>query len=77
MFRRSNRVINLIDEQGIRTFEVQEGCMNITSHDSILQALKCRVNRYKCKGKLQSKDDQLLAWALDKTGTIDTLQFCL
>jgi hypothetical protein len=48
--------------------------MNITSHDSVLRALKCHANCYKCKGKLQSKDDWLLAWALDKTGTINTLQ---
>jgi hypothetical protein len=75
MFRRSNRVIELFDEQGMRTCKVQEGRMNITSHDSDLKALECRANHYKCKGNLQSKDDWLLAWALDETGTIDTLQF--
>ncbi len=49
--------------------------MNITSHDSILRALECQANQYKCKGKLQNKYSWLLAWALDKTGTINTLHF--
>jgi hypothetical protein len=48
--------------------------MDIMSHDSVLRAL-CRANRYKCKGKLQSEEDRLLAWTPDKTGTINTLQF--
>jgi hypothetical protein len=49
--------------------------MDITSHDSVLRALECRANRYKCKRKLQSEEDRLLAWTLDETGTINTLQF--
>ncbi len=49
--------------------------MDITSHDSVLRALECWANQYKCKGKLQSEEDWLLAWTLDKTGTINTLQF--
>ena len=48
--------------------------MNITSHTTVLQALECRANQYRCKGKLQSEDNWLLAWALDETGTINTLQ---
>jgi hypothetical protein len=44
MFRRSNRVIELIDEQGTQTCEVQEGRMNIMSHDSVLQALEHQAN---------------------------------
>jgi hypothetical protein len=48
--------------------------MNVTSHDCILQALKYQANRLKCKGKLQGVDNWTLAWALDKTPTIDTLQ---
>ncbi len=49
--------------------------MNIISHDSVLQALECWANRYKRKGQLHSEDNWLLAWALDETGTINTLQF--
>jgi hypothetical protein len=75
MFQRSNKVIESIDEYGTQTCEVQEGWMDITSHDSVLRALECQANQYKCKGKLQSEEDQLLAWTLDKTGTIDTVQF--
>jgi hypothetical protein len=74
MFRRSNRVIELINKHGTQTCKVQEGWMNITSHDSVLRVRECRANGYKCKEKLQSEDNWLLAWALDKTGTINTLQ---
>ena len=48
--------------------------MNITRHTTVLRPLECQANQYRCKGKLQSEDDWLLAWALDKTGTIDILQ---
>jgi hypothetical protein len=74
MFRRSNRIIELIDEFGNRTCKVQEGRMNIASHDCILQALEYRANRFKGKPKLHRVDDSTLAWALDKTGTINALQ---
>jgi hypothetical protein len=74
MFRRSNRVIELINEYGNHACKVQEGWMNVTSHDCILQVLEYWANRFKCKGKLEGVDNWTLAWALDKTGTIDTLQ---
>ncbi len=74
MFRRSNREIELINKQGNWTCKVQVGRMNVTSHDSVLRILKNRANRFKCKGKLQGEDNRLLAWALDETGIINTLQ---
>ncbi len=74
MFRRSNRIIELIDEYGNWTCKVQEGQMNIVSHDHVLQALKHQANRFKCKGKLHRVDDWTLAWALDKIGTTNTSQ---
>jgi hypothetical protein len=74
MFRRSNRITELIDEFGNRTCEVQEGRMNIASHDCVLQALDYQANRFKGKRKLHGVDDRTFAWALDKTGTIDTSQ---
>jgi hypothetical protein len=72
LFRRSNRIIELIDEYGSRTCKVQEGRMNVASHDRILQALEYRANTNKCKGKLHGMDDWTSAWAPDKTGTINT-----
>ncbi len=74
MFRRSKRLIELINEFGNGTCKVQEGQMNIASHDPVLQALEYRANRFKDKRKLHGVDDRTLAWALDETGTIDTLQ---
>ena len=48
--------------------------MNIASHDRVLRALEYQANRLKGKRKLHGVDDRTFAWALDKTGTIDTLQ---
>ncbi len=36
MIRRSNRIIELIDEYGNRICKMQEGRMNIASHDHVL-----------------------------------------
>ena len=74
MFRRSNRITELIDELGNRTCEVQEGRMNTASHDQVLQALKYRANWFKGKRKHHGVDDRTFAWALDKTAIINTLQ---
>jgi hypothetical protein len=74
MFRRSvenRRIINLIDGHGNHTCAVQEGRMNITSHKSVLAALENRASRYSNRGPTQGVDDNLVSWALDKTGTVD------
>jgi hypothetical protein len=79
MFRLSNqneRIINLIDKCGEWTSSVQGGWMEITSHESILAALENHANRFTRRGKLRGVDDNLVTWALDKTGTIDTSLFC-
>jgi hypothetical protein len=47
MFRKSNqyqRTVNLVNKLGNRTSKVQEGRMNITSHNSVLAALEHRAN---------------------------------
>ncbi len=74
MFRRSNRITELINEFGNWTCKVQKGRMNIASHDRVLRALEYQANRLKGKRKLHGVDDRTFAWALDKTGTIDTMQ---
>jgi hypothetical protein len=76
MFRKSNqyqRTIDRVDELGNRTSKVQEGRMNITSHDSVLAAPEHQANRYRCKGKLGDIGDRtvLAAAAIDETGTVN------
>ncbi len=50
--------------------------MEITSHESTLAALENRANRFSCRGKLRGVDDNLVTWALDETGTIDSSLLC-
>ena len=66
------RTIKLIDEHGKESCEVQEGRLNEISHQSILRALDHRARQFKCKEKFRCADDNLVSWALDKTGTIDS-----
>jgi hypothetical protein len=75
VFKRSSQnqcVIELVDEHGNQSFEVQEGRLNEISHQAILRALEHRASCYKCKEKVSSVDDNLVSWALDETGTIDS-----
>ncbi len=74
MFRRGNKITELIDEFANQTCKVQKGRMNIARHDCVLQALEYQANRFKGKRKLHGVNDRTFAWALDKTGTIDTSQ---
>jgi hypothetical protein len=74
MFRQSNQnlhVIDLIDEHGNCSCEVQEGRMNVISHQSVLHVLEHRASQYQCKGQLSGIDDNLVSWALDKTETVN------
>jgi hypothetical protein len=78
VFRRCNqklRVINLIDEFGAQISTVQEDWVEITSHESVLAALKNCANCFSCRGNLWGVDDSLVTWALDKTVTVDTFLF--
>jgi hypothetical protein len=50
--------------------------MNITSHESILASLKNRASRYSNRGFTCGADDNLVSWALDKTGTVDASFLC-
>jgi hypothetical protein len=74
MFRQRNQnlhVTDLIDKQGNRSCEVQEGRLNIINHQSVLQALEHCASQYRCKGRLSSTDNHLVSWAIDETETVD------
>jgi hypothetical protein len=73
-FRQSSQyrqTIKLVDEVGNRTREIQKGQMSITSHSSVLAALKNQANQF--RGKYKSMDDHLVlaAWTVDETGMVD------
>ena len=51
---------------------MQERRLNKISHQSILRALEHRASRYKCNEKFSSIDGNLVSWAPDKTGTINS-----
>jgi hypothetical protein len=65
-------VIKLIDKHGNVSCEVQEGRLNKISHQSILRALEHWAKQFKCKEKVRCVDDNLVSWARDETGTIDS-----
>ncbi len=50
--------------------------MSITRHESILAALASCTNRFSGQGRLKGGDDNLVTWALDETGTVDTSLLC-
>jgi hypothetical protein len=50
--------------------------MNITSHESVLAALKNRASRYSNRGSTCGINDNIIHWSLDKTGMIDTSFLC-
>jgi hypothetical protein len=50
--------------------------MEIANHKSVLAVLENCANRLTLRGKLRGVDDNLVTWALDETGTIDTSIFC-
>ncbi len=77
MFRRSNRMTELIDEFGNRTCKVQEGRMNIASHDSVFQALEYRANRLKGERKLHGVDDRTLLGFLTRQAPSTPLKYYL
>ncbi len=79
VFRRSvenQLVINLIDECGNQISAIQGGRMNITSHESILAAVKNRASRYSNRGFTHRADNNLVSWALDERGTVDASFLC-
>jgi hypothetical protein len=74
MIRQNNQnlcVIDLVDKHGNHSCEVQEGRMNVISHQSVLQVLEYRASQYQCKGKLSSVDHSLVSRYLDETGTVN------
>jgi hypothetical protein len=67
------RTIELVDEAGNRTCEIQEGRMCITSHYSVLAALENQASQF--RGKYTSMDDHLVlaTWAVDETRMVNAL----
>ncbi len=79
VFRRSvenQRIIDLINKNGNHASIVQGGRMNIASHESVLAALKNRASHFSNRGSICGVDNNLVSWALDKTGTIDASFLC-
>lgn len=68
----TTRVIKLVDQWGNTNYVNQTGRMNITRHERVLSALEMRAMRYRNKGTVIDKDDQLYSQALDETGTVST-----
>ncbi len=50
--------------------------MNITSHESVLAALKNRASHYSNRGSTHGIDGNVIHWTLDKTGMVDTSFLC-
>jgi hypothetical protein len=79
VFRRSienQHNINLIGKYQKHSSAVQWGRMNITSHESILAALKNQASHYSNRCSTCVIDGSIIHWALDKTGMIDTSFLC-
>jgi hypothetical protein len=74
LFRRSNhnkQIIQMIDESGTRTRVTQYGRLNTTSHQTIINALAHRAERFQSAGNL-SLNNLLTGTLIDETGTVDT-----
>jgi hypothetical protein len=79
VFRRSAEnqyTINFIDKLGNHLSTVQAGRMNITSHESILAALKNWASCFSNRGLIHGVDNNLVSWAFDKTGMVDASFLC-
>jgi hypothetical protein len=50
--------------------------MAVTGHKSVLAVLENCANHFSSQGNLRGVDDNLVTWALDKTGTVDTTLLC-
>ncbi len=72
----NQRIIDLINKNGNYASIVQGGRRNITSHESVLAALKNRASRFSNSGSICGVNNNLVFWALDETGTIDASFLC-
>jgi hypothetical protein len=50
--------------------------MNTTSHESVLSALANRASCYTTRSSIYGVKDNLVSWALDETGMVDTSLLC-
>ncbi len=74
LFRRSNhnkRIIQLIDESGTRTRVTQYGRLNSTSHQTIINALAHRAERFRST-RILSSNNASTDTPINETGTVDT-----
>jgi hypothetical protein len=76
VFSENHPIINLIDEYKNHSSAVQWGWMNITSNESILAALENQASHYSNRGTTCGINDNIIQWALDTTGTVDTSFLC-
>jgi hypothetical protein len=67
------RTIELVDEAGNRTCEIQEGGMCTTSHSLVLAALENGASRFRGKYKCMDNHLVLAAWAVDEMGMVNAL----
>ena len=69
-------MIKLVDQWGNMNYVQQQGRMNITRHNRVMDVLEMRALRYRNKGQRMDYDDKLYYDALDETGTVSTLLDC-
>ena len=62
---------------GNRRRVTTRGQMNITRHESVLHVLTQRAQRFHCKLNVTGPKAPHLAWAVDETGTIETLRILM
>ncbi len=65
-------MIELVDVDGNRRRVVSEGWMNGTKHETVLQVLTQRAERFRSRLGRSGLEGLGHAWAIDKTGTIET-----
>jgi len=65
-------VIELVDVDGNRRRVCSEGQMNGTKHETVLQVLTHRAERFRSKLGRAGLSEPTHAWSIDETGTIET-----
>ena len=66
------RIVELVDVDGNRQRVVDRGQMNITRHETVLQVLTNRAQRFRRKMNVVGSEVSTHDWTVDETGTIDT-----
>ena len=66
------RIVELVDVDGIRRRVVDRGQKNITRHETVLQVLTNRAQRFRRKMNVVGSEVSTHDWTVDETGTINT-----